>query len=71
MKDREKLYWTPDEVREQIFGNQVSKATLLNQIHEKKIPAIRVGSRWYIPAHWVDERIRFARNQGKEEAICR
>lgn len=55
-----KKFWTPNEVRTEIFGDNISKTTLLMLIHREKIPAIRLGNRWYIPAYWVNQQIKIS-----------
>ena len=37
------------------LGGCVSTTTLWRQCRAGEIPAIRIGSRWLIPAWWVDE----------------
>lgn len=63
-----KMYWTPSEVRSIIFGNNISTSTLLALIHQEKIPAIRLGNRWYIPAHWVNKQIEIAKGTYQKDA---
>lgn len=65
MEKQEKLFWTPDDVRHEIFDDQVSKSTLLNLLRSKKIPSIRLGRRWYIPSTWVKTQVNIG--QGREE----
>ena len=65
--EKKKMYWTTSEVRSMIFDNNVSKITLISLIHLQKIPAIRLGNRWYIPTYWVDRQIRIA--QGVIEEV--
>lgn len=64
MEDNVKMYWTPNEIRTKIFSENISRSTLLMLIHRKKIPAIRLGNRWYIPAWWVNQQIEIARGGG-------
>ena len=37
------------------LGGCVSTTTLWRQCQAGEIPAIRIGSRWLIPAWWIDE----------------
>lgn len=67
--DTKKMYWTPSEVRSKIFDNNVSKSTLISLIHLQKIPAIRLGNRWYIPACWVDRQISIAQGATEEVTV--
>ena len=45
------------KIREAVeaLGGCVSTTTLWRQCLAGEIPAIRIGSRWLIPAWWVDE----------------
>lgn len=67
MASTTKMYWTPNEVRTKIFSENISKSTLLTLIHDKKIPAIRLGNRWYIPAYWVNEQIKIAEGDNRKD----
>lgn len=62
-----KMYWTPNEVRTKIFSENISKSTLLTLIHDQKIPAIRLGNRWYIPAYWVNEQIKITEGDYRKD----
>lgn len=59
----QKMYWTPSEIRTKVFSDNISISTLLVLIHRKKIPAIRLGNRWYIPAWWVNQQINIAKGE--------
>jgi len=37
------------------LGGCVSTTTLWRQCRAGEIPAVRIGSRWLIPAWWIDE----------------
>ncbi|MCH3949677.1 MAG: helix-turn-helix domain-containing protein [Acidaminococcus sp.] len=63
MEKQERKFWTPEQVRIEIFNKEISKSTLLNLIHDGAIPAMRVGRRIYIPAYWVKQKIEFADGQ--------
>ena len=69
---KDKLYWTPSEVCKFIFSDEISKTTILNLIHQGKIPAIRLASRWYIPKWWVERKIELAVNERSDnhEKCC-
>ncbi|MDD6287134.1 hypothetical protein FX155_01290 [Acidaminococcus fermentans] len=60
----EKKFFTTDEVRHEVFSDQISKGTILTMIREKEIPSIRMRKRFFIPAYWVNEQFRIA--EGKE-----
>lgn len=57
MDGAERKFWTPDQIRHDVFDDQVSKSTLLKLLRKKEIPSIRLGRRWYIPATWVDAQL--------------
>ncbi len=63
-KIMEKKFFTPDDVRHEVFSDQISKGTLMTMIHEKEIPSIRMRKRFYIPAYWVMEQLNIS--EGKE-----
>lgn len=52
-EERKRKFWTPDQIRHEIFLDEVSKATILKMLHNGQIPSIRMGNRWFIPDSWV------------------
>ncbi len=52
-EERKRKFWTPDQIRHEIFLDEVSKATILKMLHKDQIPSIRMGNRWFIPDSWV------------------
>ena len=61
-----KLYWSVDEVRKCVYGNAISKGTIMNMIHSKQIPCKRLMSRIFIPRGWVLKEIHEASEQPSE-----
>lgn len=51
----DKLYYTPKEVREKIFGNKLSNSTIMNLIHEGKIESVQFNRKYFIPKKAVDK----------------
>ncbi|WP_288803140.1 helix-turn-helix domain-containing protein [uncultured Dialister sp.] len=53
-----KIWWTPSEVREVLFSNKISKASLMKLIHNHEIPARQFGVKLYfVPNGWVERQI--------------
>lgn len=53
----DKLYYSIDETRKIIFDNKVSYGSLRSQIIAGKIPHMKVGRRFFVPAKWLQEKI--------------
>ena len=64
---QEKLFYTLKDIKEQVYQNDVSIATLQNMVHNGKMPSVRVMSKIFIPRWWVEEQIAIAmgNNHGK------
>jgi hypothetical protein len=52
-----KLYYSIEETRKILFDNKVSYAAMRNQIISGNIPALKVGSKFFIPAKWLQEKV--------------
>lgn len=63
---KEKLYYTLKDIREEIYQGAVSIATLQNMVHANKIPSVRIMSKIFIPKWWVDEQIAIAKGERNE-----
>lgn len=63
------MYWTPNEVRSEIFSDNISKSTVLALINKGEIPAIRLGHKWYIPRYWVEKQLRIAQGPAAEVTV--
>lgn len=50
-------YWSPDQIRHEIFLDEVSKSCILTMLRRGQIPSIRMGKRWFIPASWVNSHL--------------
>lgn len=57
MAANERKFWSPDQVRHEIFLDEISKTTILTMLRKGKIPSIRMGRRWFIPSTWVQEQL--------------
>ena len=64
---QEKLFYTLQDIKEQVYQNDVSIATLQNMVHTGKMPSVRVMSKIFVPRWWVEEQIAIAmgNNHGK------
>ena len=51
--EKEKLFYTLREIREEIYGQEISLATLQNMVHAGQIPSIRVMRRIFIPVSYT------------------
>ena len=63
----EKNFYTPEDVRQEVFSNQISTGTLLTMLHNKEIPSIRMRRRFYIPGYWVRQQLDIAQGKGEME----
>jgi len=61
---KDKMFWTLDEVRDQIYDGKVSKSTMFNMVRSGKIPSTRLVRRIFIPGWWVDRQIAIATQPG-------
>lgn len=52
-EERKRKFWTPDQIRHEIFLDELSKSTILKMLRRGQIPSIRMGNRWFIPDSWV------------------
>lgn len=50
-------FWSPDQIRHEIFLDEISKSTIMNMLRKGQIPSIRMGKRWFIPSAWVEEQL--------------
>ena len=51
-------YFTVAEIRELIYANKISTASILSMIHANLIPTEKLMARRYlIPAYWVREKL--------------
>lgn len=50
-------FWSPDQVRHEIFLDEISKTTILVMLRKGQIPSIRMGRRWFIPTSWVQAQL--------------
>lgn len=64
--EKEKLFYTLSEIREEIYGQEISLATLQNMVHAGQIPSIRVMRRIFIPCWWVKQQIALAKGANYE-----
>lgn len=64
--EKEKLFYTLREIREKIYGQEISLATLQNMVHAGQIPSIRVMRRIFIPCWWVKQQIALAKGANYE-----
>lgn len=64
--EKEKLFYTLKEIREEIYGQEISIATLQNMVHTGQIPSIRVMRRIFIPCWWVKQQIALAKGNKYE-----
>lgn len=55
-----KLYYSIEDVRKYIFGNGISRTTLLKLIRKNDIPSVRIMSRIFIPQWWFNKQIQQA-----------
>lgn len=60
----EKKFYTPEDVRHEVFSGQISASTIMSMLHANEIPSIRMRKRYYIPAYWVIAKMNIA--DGKE-----
>ena len=64
--EKEKLFYTLREIREEIYAQEISLATLQNMVHAGQIPSIRVMRRIFIPCWWVKQQIALAKGANYE-----
>ena len=64
--EKEKLFYTLREIREEIYGQEIPLATLQNMVHAGQIPSIRVMRRIFIPCWWVKQQIALAKGANYE-----
>ena len=60
-----KNFYTPEDVRHEVFSDQISTGTLLTMLHNKEIPSIRMRRRFYIPGYWVRQQLDIAHGKGE------
>ena len=49
----EKNFYTVSEVQKEVFGNTITRPTILKSIKTGEIPSIRVGKKTLIPGAWA------------------
>lgn len=64
--EKEKLFYSLKEIREEIYGQAISIATLQNMVHTGQIPYIRVMRRIFVPCWWVKQQIALAKGDNYE-----
>lgn len=57
MVENERKFWSPDQVRHELFLDEISKTTILVMLRKGQIPSIRMGRRWFIPSTWVQAQL--------------
>lgn len=62
-EDTKRKFWTPDQIRHELFLDEISKFTILNMLRKGKIPSIRMGKRWFIPTKWVEAQLNIGGEQ--------
>lgn len=62
-EESKRKFWSPDQIRREIFLNEISKSTILNMLRKGQIPSIRMGKRWFIPSAWVEAQLHVGARQ--------
>ena len=63
-----KIYYSVTEVRNIVFGNGISKSTLMTMLHNGTIPCEKFMNRYFVPVWWVDEQV--AKATGKSSVMA-
>ena len=58
-----KNYYTIDETKELIFGNIVSKSSMLIMVKKGEIPTIKVQTRRFVPSWYIEKMLALAKNE--------
>ena len=62
-----KIFYSVTEVRSIVFGNGISKSTLMTMLHNGTIPCEKFMNRYFIPC-WGNEQI--AKATGKTRSMA-
>ena len=60
MLETGKLYFTVKDIRQILFSNQISKATIMTMIKNDEIPTLRLRRRYLVPRWWVELQVEKA-----------
>ncbi len=63
MTSENKKFYQVKDVRQMVYNNQISLGTIMNLVHKGHIPAVRMMSRYLIPAYWVEEQLAISRGE--------
>ncbi|WP_312335767.1 hypothetical protein [Anaerospora hongkongensis] len=67
----DRKFYTPEEVREQVFGAMISKPLLYAALRRGEIANIRLGSKILVPAWWVERALAKPEPEGGQGELTK
>jgi hypothetical protein len=62
----ERNFYTPEEVRQKVFADTISKPLLYAAIKRGEIASMRLGRKILVPAWWVDRILSMPEEEGMQ-----